>query len=920
MSITEKLDRETTSSYSLQISATDSISGASALTFLHIDGLFCFRLFDSVGIIRIYLCVVVEDANDNYPMFTKFSYNVSVKENVPIGSAILKVGASDEDAGLNSKLQFNIVGNKTHFYMSPDDGIVYLKASLDYETETVHYFTIMVTDYGSPQLTSTAQVWINVIDVNDNPPVLPTSFTTNIEESIAKGGFVTKITANNADWNDRGKLRYKIISGSDMTFYIDEMLGAIYVRNLKYSHYPYHQHFVHGEHRSRHIKRHYSLNVSVSDGIYSSTEIFFVHVKPTNNYSPKFSRLSNNVAISEGLKVDDHVFTINATDRDESLFGDIEYKILNDYGRKHFTIDQFSGEITLRSKVDYDTGDKFFWLILGAQDKGKRLGVSALRVAITDINDQMPRFIVSEYKSTVCVDAALSSTILSVLAIDDDEEPNTQIKYSIYEDNKMSLEDSNSTIIYINDYFQISSDTGYIYVAKNLSSLAGKMVQFFVKATNVNGIQGKQDNVIENVVPVTIQMTDSCSFTKADAFVYEVFVKENVARDSVVTNLNLDNYKDADLNIVGIDDKRDLNKFRVNKFGQVFVNELLDREQKSKHILAIQLRDKLTFVTDYYYVIINIMDENDCTPYFDSPSYYLQLAENQEVGSYIYKFNAIDDDIDLLNNALKYRLNDTYGDTFVIDENNGWLTLNKQLDRETIAQYTLQVMVSDGIHSNATSFQLDLFDINDNAPIIKKSRQIAAIFENSLVGTVVLKIDTFDADLNPDLRYFVIEGDYLNQFGVTVSGDVYVNKPLDREFIDQYNLKILVTDGKYEAQKELVIEILDINDNGPVCVKSKYVEMVSEAVQLNTYILTVEAVDADDIENSKLFFKLEGDHMNHFSIDQYSGRLKTLAKLDRETKSSYLFDVVVFDDKNRDWSCKSHIEIFLRLVQFPYSD
>lgn len=861
------------------------------------------------------------DANDNYPMFNKFSYNVSVKESVPVGMAIVKVSASDADLGLNSRLEYHIVGNKTgQFYMSPDEGVVYLKQPLDYETESVHYFSIMVTDYGSPQLTSTAQVWINVLDVNDNPPVLPTSFTTSIDESIAKREFVTKITANDADWSDRDKLRYKILSGSDMAFYIDELSGAIFVRNLQSSRYSYHhqqQHVFHSEHRSRHIKRQYSLNVSVSDGIYSATEIYFVHIKPSNNFSPKFNRLVNHVAIDECKSVGETVFTVNATDRDESLFGQVEYRLLNDYGRKYFSLDPFTGAISLKSPLDYDQGDKFYWLVLAAQDRGKRVGVSALRVAITDHNDHMPRFIVAEYRCSVCANAPLGSNIVSVLALDDDDdEPNTLIKYSIYEGQSpatattsSSESDSNSTIVYINDYFQIASDTGYIYVGKNLSTLAGKVVQFFVKATNGNGGQSEQ---IENVVPVTIQISNSCLRTKTDAFLYEVFVKENIERGSVVANLNLDSYKEAEMSIVGLDDKLDSSRFRIDKFGQIFADEILDREQKSKHVLAIELRDKSTLVADYYYVIINIMDENDCTPYFDSASYYLHLAENQEIGSYIYKLNALDDDIDLLNNAIKYRLNDTFGDTFLIDENNGWITLNKELDRERQPQYTLTVLVSDGLHSNHTSLQIDLFDINDNAPVIRKSRQFAAILENSPLGTVILRIDTLDADLNAELRYFVVEGDYLNQFAVTSTGDVYVNKPLDREFLDQYRLKILVTDGKYQTQTEVIIEILDVNDNGPVCVKSKYVEMVSEAVQPDTYILTVEAVDADDKENGRLYFALSGEARNHFAIDPLTGRLKTRASLDRETQASYLFDVVVYDDKNRDWSCTSQVEILLR--------
>lgn len=631
----------------------------------------------------------------------------------------------------------------------------------------------------------------------------------------------------------------------------------------------------------------------------------------------------HNIAVSEGTSLGEQIFTINATDRDNSeQFGVVEYTILNEYARKFFVIDGPTGKVVVRSNLDYEKGDKFYWLVLGAQDKGKRLGVSALRVAITDLNDNIPRFIVKEYKSTVCSNVPTGSTILPVLAVDDDEFVENQIKYSIYEkrrpDQEVTESDPlNETVALINDYFEISSDTGYIFTRANLSALEGKMVQFFVRVSNLNYNLGQSmKNSIENVVPVSIQVTGQCQTAKKEAFLYEVFVKESVERGSVVVTTNLEGYKEVDLSIVGFDDRNDAGRFRIDKFGRISVNEPLDRETKSKHVLAIQLKDKTTFAVEYFYVIIQVMDENDCVPFFDSAAFYLSVAENQEVGSEIFKFTAFDND---LSSALKYSqcspqnsFDENQDSPFSLDENSGWLTLKKELDRETTARYSLKICVTDGVHQNSTTFNLEVVDFNDQPPVLEKSNYIAAIFENSLLGTVVVTIEATDPDLNSDLHYYITDGDYLNQFSVSSNGDVYVNKPLDREFISKYALKILVTDGKFQTETELSIDILDINDHGPVCVKSKYKEMVREDVLPGTYILTVEATDDDDAENSKRYYTLEGDHRGHFSIDAASGQLKTNGKLDRETQATYVFKAVVYDDHNRQWSCTSFIEILLR--------
>ncbi|OTF77132.1 hypothetical protein BLA29_008020 [Euroglyphus maynei] len=306
------------------------------------------------------------------------------------------------------------------------------------------------------------------------------------------------------------------------------------------------------------------------------------------------------------------------------------------------------------------------------------------------------------------------------------------------------------------------------------------------------------------------------------------------------------------------------------------------------------------------------MDENDCTPYFDSASYYISLAENQEIGSTIFKMTALDDDIDLLNNALKYSLSNDYDGTFRIDENSGWISLSKHLDRETVEHYNLQINITDGLHQNSSSLYIAVYDVNDNKPVIEPARSIAAIYENSFLGTVILRIKVNDPDLNPELHYYISQGDHLHHFAISSSGDVYVNKTLDRETIEQYSLKILVTDEKYYTESELLIDVLDVNDNGPICVKSKYVEMVSESVPIGTHILTVEAIDQDDAENAKLYFQIDGDHKNHFVVDQFTGRLKTNAKLDREHQAAYLFNVIVYDYQNREWHCTSNVEILLR--------
>lgn len=108
--------------------------------------------------------VLVQDVNDCPPEIEHDSYNISVSEGSPFGTAILKIVAKDNDTGINQMITYNLqTDNKNSsefFHMDPVEGVVYLKKSLDHEAANSHHFTVIATDKGVPSLSSTAHVWV----------------------------------------------------------------------------------------------------------------------------------------------------------------------------------------------------------------------------------------------------------------------------------------------------------------------------------------------------------------------------------------------------------------------------------------------------------------------------------------------------------------------------------------------------------------------------------------------------------------------------------------------------------------------------------------------------------------------------------------------------------------------------------------
>lgn len=89
----------------------------------------------------------VLDSNDNPPVFSQTAYDVSVSEDVPADTELLRVRASDLDE--RARLSFSIYSSVDPasmrlFRVNPGTGVVYTADRLDYETRTQHILTIMV--------------------------------------------------------------------------------------------------------------------------------------------------------------------------------------------------------------------------------------------------------------------------------------------------------------------------------------------------------------------------------------------------------------------------------------------------------------------------------------------------------------------------------------------------------------------------------------------------------------------------------------------------------------------------------------------------------------------------------------------------------------------------------------------------------
>ncbi|KAG9352523.1 hypothetical protein JZ751_020937 [Albula glossodonta] len=134
-------------------------------------------------------CVIeVEDHNDHAPVFVPHFYMLApLPEDVPVGTSVIKLAASDADSGLNREIKYSILEESDPLGQFSIDhmGLVTVARPLDRETVVLHNLVVLATDHGSPAQTGSATVQLTVLDVNDNGPEFEVTYMPVVWENTA---------------------------------------------------------------------------------------------------------------------------------------------------------------------------------------------------------------------------------------------------------------------------------------------------------------------------------------------------------------------------------------------------------------------------------------------------------------------------------------------------------------------------------------------------------------------------------------------------------------------------------------------------------------------------------------------------------------------------------------------------------------
>ncbi|KAI5188354.1 Protocadherin-7 [Manis pentadactyla] len=581
-------------------------------------------------------------------------------------------------------------------------------------------------------------------------------------------------------------------------------------------------------------------------------------------------------------------------------------------------------QLIVKGALDREQRDSYE-LTLRVRDGGDppRSSQAILRVLITDVNDNSPRFEKSVYEADLAENSAPGTPILQLRAADLDVGVNGQIEYVF-----------GAATESVRRLLRLDETSGWLSVLHRIDREEVNQLRFTVmardrgqppktdKATVVLNIKDENDNVpsIEIRKIGRIPLKDGVA---------------NVAEDVLVdTPIALVQVSDRDQGENGVvtctvvgdvpfqlkpasDTEGDQNKKKYF----LHTSAPLDYETTREfNVVIVAVDSGSPSLSSNNSLVVKVGDTNDNPPVFGQSVVEVYFPENNIPGERVATVLATDADSGK-NAEIAYSLDSSVMGIFAIDPDSGDILVNTVLDREQTDRYEFKVNAKDKgtpVLQGSTTVIVQVADKNDNDPKFMQDIFTFYVKENLQPNSPVGMVTVMDADKgrNAEMSLYIEENS--NIFSIeNDTGTIYSTMSFDREHQTTYTFRVKAVDGgdpPRSATATVSLFVMDENDNAPTVTLPRNISytLLPPSSNVRTVVATVLATDSDDGINADLNFSIVGGNpFKLFEIDSTSGVVSLVGKLTQKHYGLHRLVVQVNDSGQPSQSTTTLVHVFV---------
>ncbi|XP_042547884.1 protocadherin gamma-A4 isoform X11 [Dipodomys spectabilis] len=448
---------------------------------------------------RIHITLI--DTNDNAPVFTQPEYHVNVQENLPVGTQLLTIKATDPDEGSNGEVTYSFRKARDKvaqlFQLNAVSGDITVLGDLDYEESG--FYNIDVEAHDGPGLRARSKVLVTVLDVNDNAPeVTVTSLTSSIQETSSPGTVIALFNVHDSDSGENGLVTCSI--PDNLPFRLEKTYGN------------YYRLLIHSTLDREEVSE-YDIMVTATDqgAPPLSTEVHIsLQVMDINDNPPTFTHATYSAYIPENNPRGASILCMTAQDPDSGENAQVTYSLTEDTIQgaplsSYISINSNTGVLYALRSFDYEQFQDLQLLVIARDGGNPPLSSNvSLSLFVLDQNDNTPEILYPTFPTDGSTGVELTPRsaepgylVTKVVAVDRDSGQNAWLSYRLLKASEPGL-------------FTVGLHTGEVRTARALVDRDA------LKQSLVVSVQDHGQPPLSATVTLTIAVADSIPDVLAD--------------------------------------------------------------------------------------------------------------------------------------------------------------------------------------------------------------------------------------------------------------------------------------------------------------------------------------------------------------------------------------------------------------------